>query len=68
MGIRLRPFEQELVFARKKRVGVGQGFPPVVERLLGDRQMRVDRDERTGRGPRSAASSARCTSNGIGAR
>ena len=67
VGIRVRTFEQEFVFARKERVGVRQDFPPLVKRLLGDRQMRVDRDERWSVA-RSAVSSARCTSNGIGAR
>ena len=46
MRIRVRPFEQEFIFAGKERVGVRQGFPPLVKRLLGDRQVRVDRDER----------------------
>ena len=65
--IGMRAVEQELVLAREERVGVRQGLPPLVERLLGDRPVRIDGDERR-RGPRSAASRARCTSNGIGER
>ena len=38
-------FQQQLVLAREERVGVGQGSPPVVERLIGNRQMRVNRHE-----------------------
>ena len=30
MGIRVRPFEQQFIFARKERVGIRQGFPPLV--------------------------------------
>jgi len=46
VGIRVRVFEEELIFARKERVGVRQDVPPLVKRLLGHRSMRVDRDER----------------------
>ena len=45
MGIGVCAFEQELVFAREEGVSVRQYFPPLVKRLLGDRVVRVDRDE-----------------------
>ena len=54
-------FEQQLVLAREERVGVGQGLPPVVERLLGDRQMRIDRHEAARVGAPGTRSTRRCT-------
>src|SRR6476661_4307816 len=37
--------EEQLVLTREKSVDFGQSLPPVLERLLGNRQVRIDRHE-----------------------
>src|SRR5687767_15989110 len=58
MGILVRSFEEELVFAGKEGVGVRERVPPFGQRLLGNWPQRVDRDERLSRGAECRQQSA----------